>query len=439
MTLLRVYSLYFRFLLLDLFVINTNVKTRIALFDLFNKKSFRIPIDDEINKILLFRYFYRSLTNSKLKFHLNSKSNILIYDANIKSREERLEDVSEYKKMPISKIGFFSKYETSLNTIQHIAIVFIQTLIFLPVVWFCSLFNWGNRAQFALLFFEVIESIELIVALKKTDSKIVHYYCPYEKDANLNGLLLDFLGIQVVKHPSAGPLLGHNKFMICDTVAVSNAYHLDEIKAKKDQYQINSIEKWPPNGSSSSRKKYQNINLYAPKNTIGYISTATHLRFKKKNNNNFIGGLELEEELISKLKLYMSNNAVKLNIYLHPKEKKDDFIFQTSKDYYYNLFGVENITFITGQTTLNFHLSDIMIGTYSTVLFERLYCGFKTMFYSPNIDFFPIKGTSMSNIIAQSEQDIISKLDLFLKMDKKDYFTKMHLRHYVFFDSKTGI
>ena len=50
-----------------------------------------------------------------------------------------------------------------------------------------------------------------------------------------------------------------------------------------------------------------------------------------------------------------------------------------------------------------FELADVGVGTMSTVLFERLLAGYKTLFYTQDMPFFPVSISNLSSICAKTE------------------------------------
>ena len=75
---------------------------------------------------------------------------------------------------------------------------------------------------------------------------------------------------------------------------------------------------------------------------------------------------------------------------------------------------------------------DINIGVslYSTLMFERIYLGFKTILAPFDYDDFPIKQSSLNQICVHNIQQLYTKLDVNLKLTTIDFFETNHLKNY---------
>ncbi len=67
---------------------------------------------------------------------------------------------------------------------------------------------------------------------------------------------------------------------------------------------------------------------------------------------------------------------------------------------------------------------------YSSLLFERLYFGFKTIFYTLYSDDFPLKESSINNICAFSEEELESLINACLPLTDNEFFEKMNIKNY---------
>ena len=72
----------------------------------------------------------------------------------------------------------------------------------------------------------------------------------------------------------------------------------------------------------------------------------------------------------------------------------------------------------------------IGVSLYSTLMFERIYLGFKTILTPFDYDQFPIKQSSLNQICAHNIQQLYSKLDLNLKLTTAEFFENNNLQNY---------
>ena len=130
-------------------------------------------------------------------------------------------------------------------------------------------------------------------------------------------------------------------------------------------------------------------------------------------------------------KFLLKNNEIKLLIFLHPKEKTQKY-FKLSLNYYKDIldntisYEVVNSTKSSSQL---FHTVDLGVAFNTTILHERLYCGFKTLFY-PNNPYFPIKNSLLSDICANNENDFENLIKEAMGSSTSDFFKDNNLISY---------
>ena len=140
-----------------------------------------------------------------------------------------------------------------------------------------------------------------------------------------------------------------------------------------------------------------------------------------------------EIELLEILNEYCKLKDSEIVVFPHPKELLEKNKV-SAKDFYSQYLGSNFKFFDSGTTALNFEKVDIAVSTYSTVTFERLFMGFKSLFYTKSINEFPLPSASLNNICASSKEIFLEKLDVFLNYSRKEYFESNNLNSYVYKD-----
>jgi hypothetical protein len=116
-------------------------------------------------------------------------------------------------------------------------------------------------------------------------------------------------------------------------------------------------------------------------------------------------------------------------IYLHPLEKKH---INKTEDYYQRFFG--STTFAWGNRTKSsahfFHQESFGIGTLSTVIFERLLAGHKTLLHRNLEDGFPIAKSTLNNICFHSWNELENFWNQFGTKDNEYFFETLSLLDY---------
>jgi hypothetical protein len=280
---------------------------------------------------------------------------------------------------------------------------------------------------------EILESYQLLRICKKLKVKELYYFNIFEKDSNLNALLLKKTNIKVIKITSEVPLAIWNSRIIADKICLCSAYQFEEINYFKETMFFKEIEMWGPEKMMYVKNLYDMpLFIKSEQKTLGFYSTGAWLR---KLNNDIDQGFNMteNEEL---LKVYLKEYCylrpeVKLQIFLHPREKKSE-VFDRTKEYYNETF--KGITFdiinSTTSTSEFFQLSDIAVAFNSTIMYERLYFGFKSILMPLSFKDFPIKNSSLSNICVYNKDELFSKLDNSFVMSPKFFFEFNRLEVY---------
>lgn len=416
---------------------NSNNKQPALIKDcLLNSPSYRLLEKDNSDSLIGFKLWKHAVKKILLlseNYRIINKNNseYAIYDGSYRSYDLRLNYVNMQadsnprlfigKEYLIYGEGFFLR----------LWLVIQVTIFSFPVIVKC--FNNNNRASMALLIFEAIENACLLNILHKNKIKKIYDFLTYEIDSNFTYWMLNKHQIEVIKRPSAAPLFVHNSKMLADTLILTSQYQFEEL----NYYRNNSIFakeviKWLPENA------FEYINLYTTpahtgvnKYTIGYYSHASWIREQSGHTKIGLKIYEEEIEILGYLKIFLNKHPeYNLIVYTHPKEKKKEIISQT-EHFYKQALGGCNFVISSDKTHLAFDKVNIAVCAFSTIIFDRLFAGFKTLIGIPHTDVsFPVYGSALNNICFKTYNELEKKIIDNTELNNMVYFQNNKLQEY---------
>ncbi|MFT4778429.1 MAG: hypothetical protein ACI923_000959, partial [Flavobacteriales bacterium] len=84
------------------------------------------------------------------------------------------------------------------------------------------------------------------------------------------------------------------------------------------------------------------------------------------------------------------------------------------------------------QTSKAFNQVDIAVAAFSTILYERLFCGFKTFIGNYGMNHFPLPNSSLETICFNNETQLKELLVKASQITRKDFFQEFGLKPYHF-------
>ena len=293
-------------------------------------------------------------------------------------------------------------------------------------------FTPENRINAALLFLEIFEAHALLEWMKKKKIRKLFFYSPFEVDANALYLLLREQGVEVLKVPSPNLLATHNKLLLSDGLVLSSPYQLDELNAYSDTIRVKYTEHWKPEQYDGYAHVYENSSLKPEALTMGFYSHASWVRESSDDNDTGLGDHESELLLKKLLGTYFSDRPdIKLTVFLHPRERRHPD-FSKVLAHYDGLFGTGRYSFapLGSPSSHLFNTVDVGLGAISTILFERLFMGYKTIFFPSHMKMFPLAESKIKMICPVNEAELIIALDLALNTATEKYFKETGLIRY---------
>ncbi len=427
----------FSFFLISVLLFKLRIKGKnVMLFycgKSFNRASFRYPSNCKSDFFISIRIFKRIFISifqkRKLLINYNSNSRKAIFDGSLNSSELRfnyIEKYSGYKnELIISKENLLNYY--SLKTTFFISIFLIFS--FLPILFF-SIFS-NNKLYLPLLVREFLECFILQEILINNKIKELNYFHIYERDSNIVAYILMRSGIYINKIPSEVPLCFWNKIVVADQLSFCFQYQLEEFEAFHKNMFVEKTQLWAPERILEAPQFVFNKNKDEsnPKYNIGFYSSGYWLR-EKKGHISLSNFKEIEELLLMKLIEYATINKITLRIYPHPLEKHQENQSIT-REYYLKKTLNSNISIANLEVpSINsFNEVDLGISIISTLMYERIFLGYKTLLF-PLDTKFPLINSSLNNICVSNSEELFNKINAVLNLKTSEYFRKFDIYKY---------
>lgn len=401
----------------------------IAADSLFTSVSYRFTEDSAHDSFLFLRVIKEVVFNSFKKIPsktISGNSSVAVLDNSfncIEIRKKYIEKLTgDQIKIVFSKSRLLG-YSGIVNTLRSYFYIFC--LFFRS----SSVIRKGiSRTNYALLIKQIPEIINLTGILEREKITTLFDFANYEVDSNFLYLVLKEKGIKVYKVPSPGPLFMHNKNLLTDVLVICSGYHLEETKLYKDTIVFDKLIRFFPELSSLNFIPKKEVGDDA-RYKVGFYSHASWLRAKEKHASNGLNLLEAEENLLTIINNSFVDSNYQLLIFLHPREKKD---IEDTKRYYKKF--LSNISFefapFDQRSTECYHLCNLAVVTLSTILFERLFEGYKILISSEGMFSFPNPGSVLSNICFSNGKDLQKLLNENVGLTDDAFFENNGMTNY---------
>lgn len=315
-----------------------------------------------------------------------------------------------------------------LKRIERVALILIFLLIMpLLIIFFHK--RKGKVSNMALFPLIVAEMITIRKILEKSNVRTVYYFNSYEFDANLVAKMLMEMGVSVIKIPSPNPLSYEYKHIHCTELILTSRYQKDELEFGKVTTS-GKISFWVPENSSLYLSKY--LLSRKTEKFIGYYSSANWLRVGTENSE-IKSARENDEVLLMKLDEIARDSRYTLKIFLHPREKIYDNV-QEIKDYYSSILSTEIYEIdsfsLAEVSACKLNEVDIAITPLTTLFFERIFCGFKSIMILNDTEKFPLKSSPLANICIDNLHGLQKLISESLELSNDEFFKKHALTDY---------
>ena len=401
-----------------------------------SKVSYRIPRKEKndylaglrIMKRLVFDVFSKQ-ANCIL---FPSNTHIAVYDGDDRSaslREAYIQHFANEKpKLHISRnnLLYNSPFLFRLKSLLLIALLFVPITVF-------SLFN-SNRSGPAFLLREYLESCRLLNILQIHGITKLHHFCIFERDANISAHILMQSGIVVNKIPSEVPLHFFNKTIVASSLSFCFAYQQEEFLAYHQSMFVKTTQHWAPELILKAPQRFlmkRKGELLKNQTNLGFYSSGNWLREKLGDVDLGHNDKENEELLLKMLIQLAESKKLSLTIFLHPIEKR--LANKALTDAYYvplvKSSGIQ-IGPLNQASIESFDTVNLAVSLYSTLMFERIYLGFKTILAPWGYPEFPMANSPFKNICVMEPNALAEKIQYNLELSPLDFFNKNQISHY---------
>lgn len=402
-----------------------------------NNPSLRLPkksADDFFISLRIYKRILYQLCSSATPSILESGITEAIIDANAESRNIRINYLDKYsgdkKRLFISKDTLLAQSTATARLFFVIYLVVSSIPVFL-----FSIFA-RRKSNLPLLVMELLECSILLGILKKSKIKYVHYFSIYERDSNMVSFLLMKSGIYVNKIPSEVPLAFWNKVIVADELSFCFKYQTDEFIQFKETMFVSKTKMWAPEQVLNAKKEWLTKEKKIVKNNIGFYSSANWLRDEIGNVDLGKNEAVVENGILTILRNYVIHKPeMSICIFLHPLEKMPAYKAKVEEHYRPYLNEQVRISPIEVRTADAYNEVEIAVAQFSTIMFERIYFGFKTLIVPFGFEKYFIEESPFRNILAFSNQELVEKIEHNLGISEEKYFSMNHLIGYRFCDN----
>ncbi len=401
----------------------------IAQYSLLRNMSYRLDASAPNDRWIGLREWYRHVikTNGRQSFYqtiLTIKEGHALITWDFNKDPKALQYVQRFHERKVTH--FVGKDLISLHHLKYNALE--KGLLHLFCLWVtfsCFCFK-KQRANRALLIRQSIEMACLLQWFQRENIQHVSFFHPYEIDSNLLSVGLQRLGITTTFVPSVVPLFVHNHHLICDELVVTSPYQEEEIaQSFASSIQFKKMLRWP----AETLFDVPTERSIGSNKRIAFYSHGQWLRNTLDRADNGLFAEDSEKLILHWLKKGVDQKLWDVVIYLHPLEKKH---IKKTEDYYQRFFG--STAFAWGDRTKSsahfFYQESFGVGTLSTVIFERLLAGHKTLLHRNLEDGFPIAKSTLNNICFHSWNELENFWNQFGTKDNDYFFETLSLRDY---------
>ncbi|MCH8330928.1 MAG: hypothetical protein IH946_06045 [Bacteroidetes bacterium] len=433
-------SLYLEALLYSFFRWKTNKAFQIAATSLLTKYSYRLTAQSRNDLLLPFKMFKRvvdlAFDESAAIKRIEYNGIGLFYVEHEGSGRMVVESIAQHvERQSGTKAGIYLNRNNliSVNGLPRKFILLCASFLMLWVI-LIPAFLWGKRRiNISLLVIEVAELIALVHTVERCQIKELYVLNNIEVDAIMMAMVLGKKGVSINFLMSADALAFNSSSLVADKMIITNAYHEEELKYFEKSMSFNHVIHWPPFESIDYGERYIEKELQLELGTIGFYSSGGYMRMLKgdaKSEDLKVNEYRMYEGLTEAMK---GNVAEKLLIFLHPIEKQDEAALIVAKEHYEKIFqGVRYAIHDPGVVTAEaFEKADLAISVYSAVLYERLFFGFKSLFFMrTEHPHFPVPGSALEKIIARNQDQLTAMISEAMSMSTEDYFERNGLGGY---------
>jgi hypothetical protein len=221
------------------------------------------------------------------------------------------------------------------------------------------------------------------------------------------------------------PLAVHNKYLIADSIKLGDPYQVGEFEVYHELGSCHHYELWPVARSYALVEHYKSRSILDTEHILGLYTQGFWLRVQIGKAGETIGQrlAKQEMELIQNLVEYLERFPdLKLIVFPHPKERRH---FQEKGQHQFEQLASNprvTIDFEGSSSIYDFDRVGLGITTVSSSGFERIYLGFRTVFYIPYTSFMdPAVQSPYNALFCGNKDELFDKIDRIRPMPNDDF------------------
>jgi hypothetical protein len=243
---------------------------------------------------------------------------------------------------------------------------------------------------------------------RSSTTRTIYLFRIYRIETPFVAAFLMERGIVVHLVASSSPLSAHNRVLIGDSVKLCHPYQIDEFAFYQDLGACRSCELWSPETMFQLQPHYKNVTLSDHFDIIGLYTQGFRLREElgTLHPDFAAGAVRRERELLSMATAFAQEHPhIRLVIFPHPLERRH--YRQSGQHQFGSLVGLPNVEMELSEasSTLQFERVGLGLTLLSSIGFERIYLGFRTIFFVSDLDFVNWDISSPYHRIFFTEQD----------------------------------
>jgi hypothetical protein len=221
-------------------------------------------------------------------------------------------------------------------------------------------------------------------------SQTIYLFRIYRIETPFVAAFLQERGITVHLVASSSPLSFHNRILVGDSLKVCHPYQLDEFAHYRTLGACEHCDLWAPETFHELEPHYQDRLIEENPGIIGVYTQGFRLRDElgTLHPDFAVSAVRREDELLDVVTEYAENHPhVRFIVFPHPLERRH---YKASGQYQFvrlaDLSNVE-IDFSTeSNSTKQFNRVGLGLTVLSSIGFERIYLGFRTIFYVSDLE-----------------------------------------------------
>jgi hypothetical protein len=226
-----------------------------------------------------------------------------------------------------------------------------------------------------------------------TRDRTAHIWRAYRIETAFMAAYLRRCGLRSDVIVETTPMAPYNRHLLADTVTLTNPYHVDEARVYGSLARVGEYRLWGPTEAPLLERTYDDRDAPDLPLVVGVYTQGYWLRVLRGTCDDVTAAsmVPLEEQFAEIVaELARRRPDVRFLVFPHPMERR--YFAQTGQSGPAPFEGLANVSTVAdgaGSSALGFTGVGLGLTTVSTIGFDRLYMGFRTLFYtgtSPQID-----------------------------------------------------